>query len=63
MKREEVQCILDVLGFSIGHLRFKYLGVPICFKRISLKECNNVLEKMMAKIKTWRSKTFSTKVG
>lgn len=27
MRREEVQRILDVSGFSLGHFPFKYLGV------------------------------------
>lgn len=52
MKRDEVQRILDVSGFSSGTLPFKYLGVSICFKRISSKDCNIVIEKMMGRIRT-----------
>lgn len=61
MKREEVQRFLDLSCFSRGHFPVKFLGVPICFKRISSKECNNVIEKMIKIIRTWSSRHLSYK--
>lgn len=38
-------------GFSHGTLPFKYLGVPICFKKISAREYDNLAEKITARIR------------
>lgn len=60
MKEEaEVQIILDVLGFKRGKLPFRYLGMPICHKIISAKECNGLIDKMSARIRIWRFHNLS----
>lgn len=54
-----VQDILRVTGFSKGLLPFRYLGLPICSKKISIAECEHLVEKMSARIKIWSSKHLS----
>ena len=56
MRRNEIQRILDASGFKLGTLPFKYLGVPIGFKRIEVKECMKLVEKMTARIRSWSSR-------
>ncbi|XP_062104096.1 uncharacterized protein LOC133815257 [Humulus lupulus] len=55
----EVQKVLEASGFSRSSLPFKYFGIPICAKRISAKECEILLEKMVLRIRTWSSRNLS----
>ncbi|XP_062089173.1 uncharacterized protein LOC133795732 [Humulus lupulus] len=47
MIEAEVNRILEASGFARSQLPFRYLGIPICSKRISSVECGLILEKMM----------------
>uniref|UniRef100_A0A803Q8L8 Reverse transcriptase domain-containing protein n=1 Tax=Cannabis sativa TaxID=3483 RepID=A0A803Q8L8_CANSA len=55
----DIQRILDASGFKRHEMPFRYLGVPICPKKISLKECSILVEKMVARIRTWSSRNLS----
>lgn len=59
MKEDEVQQLLSDIGFSKGRMPFKYLGVLICSKRILAKDCDILLEKMIARIRGWSSRNIS----
>jgi len=45
--REEV---LDLTGFSKGHLLLGYFGVPITTNKLSKRECKLLVEKITSKI-------------
>ncbi|XP_010678145.1 uncharacterized protein LOC104893708 [Beta vulgaris subsp. vulgaris] len=51
--------ITNASGFRHSELPFKYLGVPICAKRISTAECGVLVEKMSARIKIWSNRHLS----
>lgn len=46
-------------GFKMGKLPFKYLGVPISFKRIGLDGCVNLVEKMTTRVRCYSSRKLA----
>ncbi|XP_060201738.1 uncharacterized protein LOC132630180 [Lycium barbarum] len=53
------QSIIQTLGFSIGKLPFKYLGVPLSSKKLTVAQCQPLLEKMLGRITSWTTKFLS----
>ncbi|XP_059289666.1 uncharacterized protein LOC132043204 [Lycium ferocissimum] len=56
---EDQRRILDFLGIPKGELQIKYLGVPLCAKRISVVQYQPLLEKMLGRITSWTTKFLS----
>lgn len=42
--------IVEVLGFSKGVLPIRYLGVPLSSKRVSIVQCQPLLDKMLVEL-------------
>uniref|UniRef100_A0A803PLB3 Reverse transcriptase domain-containing protein n=1 Tax=Cannabis sativa TaxID=3483 RepID=A0A803PLB3_CANSA len=59
MQESEIQRVLNMSGFTRHPAPFKYLGIPICAKRISAAECTGLVQKMTARIKVWSSRNIS----
>uniref|UniRef100_A0A803P4D4 Reverse transcriptase zinc-binding domain-containing protein n=1 Tax=Cannabis sativa TaxID=3483 RepID=A0A803P4D4_CANSA len=59
MEEKEIQRIVNVSGFTKEEVPFKYLGIPICAKKISATKCKILVEKMTGRIKTWSSRNLS----
>ncbi|XP_030483261.2 uncharacterized protein LOC115699859 [Cannabis sativa] len=59
MESQDVQQILKISGFVHNKLLFKYLGVLVCFERISSVECEVLIEKIVARVKIWSSRHLS----
>ncbi|XP_060180113.1 uncharacterized protein LOC132609918 [Lycium barbarum] len=53
------QVVLERLKFSKGTLPFRYLGVPLSTKRISVMQCTPLLDKMIGKVTQWTAKLLS----
>lgn len=53
------QHIMDMLGFSKGDLPFRYLGVPLSTKRLTVIQCEPLIEKMLGRINSWTTKFLS----
>lgn len=51
--------ILHRLGLSMGSLPFRYLGVPLSAKRLSVAQCQPLLDKILAKVHHWTAKFLS----
>ncbi|XP_062080777.1 uncharacterized protein LOC133785572 [Humulus lupulus] len=59
MQDSEVQRIVEASGFCRKEVPFKYLGIPVCAKRISIKDCSVLADKMTARIKAWSTRNLS----
>ncbi|XP_060210853.1 uncharacterized protein LOC132637842 [Lycium barbarum] len=53
------QSILQCLGFTQGDLPFRYLGIPLSTKRLSILQCKPLIDKMLARIQSWTTKFLS----
>ncbi|GJS99851.1 RNA-directed DNA polymerase, eukaryota, reverse transcriptase zinc-binding domain protein [Tanacetum coccineum] len=51
--------IQQILPFEIGKLPVRYLGVPLIAKRLGVKECSSLLEKINNRINNWKNKSLS----
>lgn len=58
MNETRVQRVMDEAGLVRSHMPFKYLGVLVCSKRISMAQCEVLVEKMIARIRIWSSITL-----
>ncbi|KAJ8440382.1 LOW QUALITY PROTEIN: hypothetical protein Cgig2_019371 [Carnegiea gigantea] len=56
--RLQEQC-LRITGFAESSFPMNYLGVPITASRLTKLECNTLLEKIRARVRTWTTKHLS----
>lgn len=59
VKEPTKQHILEVTGFMEEKLPFRYLGVPITTKELSVADCEILTEKISLRIKCWGSRNLS----
>ncbi|KAL1194443.1 hypothetical protein V5N11_010355 [Cardamine amara subsp. amara] len=55
--------VLGRFPFDSGILPVRYLGLPLMTKRISLADCMPLLEKIRARINSWKNRFLSYAVG
>ncbi|KAM6543686.1 hypothetical protein CsatB_008133 [Cannabis sativa] len=59
MDENEIRRVLDMSGFTKQNEPFKYLGVPICARKISASNCSSLVQKMVTRIRIWSSRHLS----
>ncbi|XP_048634085.1 uncharacterized protein LOC125608168 [Brassica napus] len=59
LSEDEVNRIQVSTGMSCGTLPFRYLGVPLNSKKLSLSGCDTLLQQIKAKFSSWSVKTLS----
>jgi len=51
--------ILEFLGIQKGKLPVRYLGAPLSSKRVSIAQCQPLIDKIMGRIESWTAKFLS----
>lgn len=51
--------IHNLLGISKGELPIRFLGIPLSTKRVSVVQCQPLLDKMLGRIKSWTTRFLS----
>ena len=59
LPQTEITEIAEETGLSHGTLPIRYLGVPLCTKKISLSNCEPLISSIKGKLNSWSAKTLS----
>lgn len=51
--------IITKLGIFRGTFPFKYLGLPLTTRKLSFTDCKPLVEKIVARVKSWAAKLLS----
>lgn len=58
-EKSDMGAISTILGVEAGQLPVKYLGMPLSSKRLSLSNCQPLLDKFKKRLSGWKSKILS----
>ncbi|XP_039006622.1 uncharacterized protein LOC120134212 [Hibiscus syriacus] len=56
---QQCAAIKDITGFTLGSLPVRYLGVPLVSRKLSVKDCHSLIDKIKAKLNIWANKHLS----
>ncbi|XP_019225236.1 PREDICTED: uncharacterized protein LOC109206830 [Nicotiana attenuata] len=56
---DEKQAILNTLGFEEGTFPFRYLGVPLSSKKLTVQQCLPLIEKITDRVRCWSARLLS----
>ncbi|XP_019232804.1 PREDICTED: uncharacterized protein LOC109213459 [Nicotiana attenuata] len=59
MNEHDLGDLCEITGYKRGTMPFRYLGVPISAKKISSMDCEMLVDKICARIKSWGSSNLS----
>lgn len=59
LPRTEAQLLASVFGCKIGTFPFKYLGLPLHYKKLMNKDWDYILKKWDNKLQSWHSNLIS----
>nr|GEX84368.1 RNA-directed DNA polymerase, eukaryota, reverse transcriptase zinc-binding domain protein [Tanacetum cinerariifolium] len=59
LNEEEKSLFLSILPFKIGRLPVRYLGVPLMDKKIGVKDCKSLVDKVRQKLSDWKNNSLS----
>lgn len=51
--------ILGEFGLSKGDLPFRYFGVPLSSKKLTVMQCQPLIKRVLARIDSWTSKLLT----
>lgn len=59
INQEEQDRLQGILGVEKGTIPFKYLGVPLSSKKLSISQCKPLVDKVTNRINSWTSRHIS----
>ena len=59
MTRDMLEMIHKETGFKLGSLPVRYLGVPLVTRRLLVRDCEPLVEKITARIMCWSANLLS----
>ncbi|GKF14608.1 hypothetical protein Tco_0056070 [Tanacetum coccineum] len=55
----ERDAITNILPFATGKLPVRYLGVPLISKRLSIKDCGSLINRIRSKVNNYKNRSLS----
>lgn len=59
LSEQEISAIQVSTGMPCGSLPLRYLGVPLCTKKLNLENCEPLLQQIKARLSSWSAKSLS----
>ncbi|XP_049381419.1 uncharacterized protein LOC125845987 [Solanum stenotomum] len=59
IERRCLEDICEITGYAKGSLPLKYLGVPISSKKLTIVDCEMLVDKLVCRIRTWGTRNLS----
>ncbi|KAH0865350.1 hypothetical protein HID58_082561 [Brassica napus] len=59
LSQPEIDHIKQTSGLTHGTLPIRYLGVPLCTRKLSMANCEPLISSVKAKLTSWSAKTLS----
>ncbi|CAL1356365.1 unnamed protein product [Linum trigynum] len=59
LDKEEKKIRAARYGYKLGEFPVRYLGVPLISGKLSLSSCQSLIDKIVAKVKSWQAKSLS----
>ncbi|XP_056698454.1 uncharacterized protein [Spinacia oleracea] len=59
VKPDVLDDLVYLSKFKLGKLPFNYLGVPISSKKLNVKDCDILVDKITLRVRSWGSKSLS----
>ncbi|KAK6791822.1 hypothetical protein RDI58_010903 [Solanum bulbocastanum] len=59
MNLNDKEEVVHMLGFTLGGLPFRYLGVPLSTKKLTIPQCVTLLEMITKRVRCWSARMLS----
>ncbi|GKD82445.1 RNA-directed DNA polymerase, eukaryota, reverse transcriptase zinc-binding domain protein, partial [Tanacetum coccineum] len=59
MDRATIDDILHILPFKKGKIPVRYLGAPLVSKKIGVKDCKGLIDKVKSRVQDWKNNSLS----
>ncbi|KAK3230022.1 hypothetical protein Dsin_001903 [Dipteronia sinensis] len=53
------QQLINLFGYTVGSLPIRYLGIPIIFTELCLRDCSPFVDKVLSRLTSWLNRGLS----